>query len=310
MIQPAQTAHSFRLIFFDPAGRWVCLSAPNEKLAAPLHDLSFPARSVFFVFARLPGGRDATLAYFKQLAEMKIPLFVRMEEPGWPQPMTVWNPKVPHFPSRNRIRISSEDELCPTAMANFALHRLPKVFRFATTPTFRTSTRWRHAMSISRGAFKTPSEVELSRTLLFSGQHSGLRGIIVSDEPFLIFPAMSQGLDVFEDRRIPERAYSPFVQCTSCHLRPWHSIHDELFVPRKPKRRAGAQPASCGNHAKRGSKKSIGMGSNAAKMERFASAYYGARAVALDTEASLIAGNSSRSTCILIYGSAIRFLPK
>jgi hypothetical protein len=31
---------------------------------------------------------------------------------------------------------------------------------------------------------------------------------------------MSQGYDVFEDRRIPERAYSPFVQCTSCHLGP------------------------------------------------------------------------------------------
>jgi hypothetical protein len=83
---------------FDPNGPWVCLGAPNHGLAAPAHDSSFTARSVFFVFARLPGGRDATLAYFKQLAEMKIPLFVNMQEPGWPQAMDVWNPAVPQFP--------------------------------------------------------------------------------------------------------------------------------------------------------------------------------------------------------------------
>jgi len=83
---------------FDTRGPWVCLGAPDHDLAAPLHDLSFTARSIFFVFARLPGGRAATLTYFKQLAEMKLSLFVRMQEPGWPQPMDVWNPKVPQFP--------------------------------------------------------------------------------------------------------------------------------------------------------------------------------------------------------------------
>jgi hypothetical protein len=84
---------------FDPSGPWVCLGAPENNLAAPGHDLSFTARSVFFVFARLPGGRNATLEYFKQLAEMKTPPFVRMQDPGWPQPMDVWNPEVPQFPS-------------------------------------------------------------------------------------------------------------------------------------------------------------------------------------------------------------------
>ena len=58
---------------FDPSGPWACLGAPNHDLAAPLHDSSFTARSVFLVFARLPGGRDETLAYFKQLAETKVP---------------------------------------------------------------------------------------------------------------------------------------------------------------------------------------------------------------------------------------------
>ena len=204
---------------FDPAGRWVCLGAANEKLAAPLHDRSFPARSVFFVFARLPGGRDATLEYFKQLAEMKIPLFVRMEEAGWPQPMTVWNPKVPQFPVGTefalvrRMTLPDRDgqlRLTPVTESVQIRHYndVPNVDPMATRD-----------VNLAR-RFQDPSEVELSRTLLFSGQHSGLRGITATDEPFLIFPAMSHGLDVFEDRSIPERAYSPFVQCTSCHLGP------------------------------------------------------------------------------------------
>ena len=204
---------------FDSAGPWVCLGAPDKELAAPLHDLSFPARSVFFVFARLPGGRDATLAYFKQLAEMKIPLFVRMEEAGWPQPMSVWNPKVPQFPVGTefalvrRMTLPDRDgqlRLTPITESVQIRHYtdVPNVDPMATRD-----------VNLAR-RFQDPSEVELSRTLLFSEQHSGLRGVTASDEPFLIFPAMSQGLDVFEDRRIPERAYSPFVQCTSCHLGP------------------------------------------------------------------------------------------
>jgi hypothetical protein len=83
----------------EPAGPWVCLGAPEQELAAPTHDASFVARSDFFVFARLPGGREATLAYYRQLAEMKTPLFVRMQVPGWKDPADVWNPQVPQFPA-------------------------------------------------------------------------------------------------------------------------------------------------------------------------------------------------------------------
>jgi hypothetical protein len=67
---------------FGSDGPWVCLGAPAADLAAPIHDLSFTARSTFLLFAHLPGGRNATLAYFNQLEEMKIPLFVRVKDPG------------------------------------------------------------------------------------------------------------------------------------------------------------------------------------------------------------------------------------
>ena len=204
---------------FDPAGPWICLGAPSEVLAAPLHDLSFTARSVFLVFARLPAGRDATLAYFKRLAEMKIPLFVHMQEEGWPQTMNVWNPQVPQFPAGTEFALvrrltlpDSDGQLRLTPIIESIQIRHYTDVPIVDPMASRDVNLARH--------FQDPSEIELNRTLLFSGQHSGFRGLTASDETFLIFPAMSHGFDAFEDRSIPERAFSPFVQCTSCHLGP------------------------------------------------------------------------------------------
>jgi hypothetical protein len=181
--------------------------------------LVFPARSIFFVFARLPGGRTATLTYFKQLAEMKLSLFVRMQEPGWPQPMDVWNPKVPQFP------VGTE----------FALVRklvLPDRDGHLRLTPVTESVQIRHYTDIpnvdpmaSRDValaqrFQSPSEIDLSRVLLFSEHHSGLRAVTATEDHFLIFPAMSQGFDAFEEKHMRMQAVSPFVECKGCHLGP------------------------------------------------------------------------------------------
>jgi hypothetical protein len=202
----------------DANGPWVCLGAPESELAAPLHDLSFTARSVFLVFARLPGGRDATLAYFKQLAEMKIPLFVHMQEPGWPEAMDVWNPAVPQFP----------------AGTEFALVRkmvLPDRDGYLRLTPVTEGIQIRHytdipivdPMAARDGAlarrFQEPSEIQLSRILLFSEHGSGLSGVTATSDPFIIFPAMLQG-DEFEDQRMRAPRVSRFVECTGCHLGP------------------------------------------------------------------------------------------
>jgi hypothetical protein len=204
---------------FDPSGPWVCLGAPDHDLAAPLHDSSFIARSVFLVFARLPGGRDATLAYFKQLAEMKMPLFVRMQEPGWPQPMEVWNPQVPQFSGGTEFALVREMVL-PDREGHLLLTPVTEsvqVRHYTDIP--RVSPMASRDVALAR-RFQAPSEIELSRRLLFSEHHSGLRGVTASDDPFLIFPAMSHGFDDFEHPRMNVRPLSPFVVCTSCHLGP------------------------------------------------------------------------------------------
>jgi hypothetical protein len=207
------------LELFDPSGPWICLGAPDHDLAAPLHDSSFTARSVFFVFARLPGGRDATLAYFKQLAEMKIPLFVRMQDPGWPRPMDVWNPQVPQFPVGTEFALVRKMVL-PDGDGHLRLTPVTEsvqIRHYTDIPNVQPMAS--RDVDLAR-RFQGPSEIELSRVLLFSEHHSGLRGVTAIDEPFLVFPAMSAGFDEIEDKRGRAHTLSPFMECTSCHLGP------------------------------------------------------------------------------------------
>lgn len=201
----------------DPSGPWVCLGAPDRDLAAPLHDSSFTARSVFLVFVRLPGGRNTTLAYFKQLAEMKIPLFIPMQPPGWLQPMDVWNPQVPQFPAGTELLLVRKMAL-PDRDGHLRLTPITEsaqIRRYTDIPSVNPMAS--RDVELAR-RFQVPSEVVLSRVLFFSEHNSGLRGVTAGDEPFLIFPAMSQGFDQVEDGRM--RALSPFLECTSCHLGP------------------------------------------------------------------------------------------
>jgi len=57
--------------------------------------------------------------------------------------------------------------------------------------------------------FQEPSEIEVSRIQLFAEHRSGLRGVTASDDPFLVFPAMSDGFDEVEDKRLPRIPFRP-----------------------------------------------------------------------------------------------------
>jgi hypothetical protein len=204
---------------FDPSGPWVCLSPAGHNLAAPLHDLSFTARSVFLVFARLPGGRDATLAYFKQLAELEIPLFVAEESSAQQQTTYMWNSQVPQFPTGTEFALVRKMVL-PDRDGN--LHLTPvtesvQIRHYTEIPDVDPMAS-RDTRLAQR--FQQPSEIKLSRLLLFSDHHSGLRGVTASDDSFLIFPAMTHDFDMIEDERMRAPAESPFQQCRTCHHGP------------------------------------------------------------------------------------------
>jgi hypothetical protein len=50
---------------WDPKGPWVLIGDDSEAPAAPEHTRFFGGRSAFFVFLRLPGGREETLNYLE-----------------------------------------------------------------------------------------------------------------------------------------------------------------------------------------------------------------------------------------------------
>lgn len=61
---------------FDPKGSWVCLRAPKGPVA-PRHSRDL-TRSVFLVFLRLPGGRNATLKWLQKLQAFDGPDWVEV----------------------------------------------------------------------------------------------------------------------------------------------------------------------------------------------------------------------------------------
>jgi hypothetical protein len=68
----------------DASGPWVMMSGEWPDPAAIQHVRAVKARSQFYVFIRLPGGRTATLEYLRALA-------------NYPQPY-IWNPTYKDFP--------------------------------------------------------------------------------------------------------------------------------------------------------------------------------------------------------------------
>jgi hypothetical protein len=168
------------LDLFDMNGPWVCVSASDWRLAAPGHDAGFFGGSAFLVFARLPGGRQATLAYLEQLANLQIP---------------------PQFPANTEFALVRK-LLLPTVNGKLML-----------TP-ITESVQIRHYSGIRSAA--DDSEIKLDRAMLFEGNHNGLREVTPEDKEFPVF--MTHGFDPFEDKRwavgLP---VATLATCNGCH---------------------------------------------------------------------------------------------
>ena len=182
---------------FEANGPWVCISPSDGRRAAPTHDSQFGGRSVFLVFVRLPGGRQATLTYLKQLANLDIPLMVGKSYGG--SSFRLWNPAVPQFP----------------ANTEFALVRklvLPAVDGNLTLTPITESVQIRHYSDIRSPA--DVSEIKLDRAMLFNSGNSGFREVTVNDKEFPVF--MTHGWDPFEQDLawLPEASLG---ECNGCH---------------------------------------------------------------------------------------------
>jgi hypothetical protein len=209
---------------FQPNGTWVLLSAQGGDPAAPAHVAAYSGRSTFLIFIRLPGGREATLAYLKRVSQFSRPWIPDKQNLDHFLP----NPELPQFPAgtelaliRQMMLIDDQSNLTPTSIVEDVQirvhHSIPQEI-----PEGLYIGRNEAPTSVDTYEFK------LSRAKLFAGDSGGLRAVARDEKEFPLF--QSHGIDLFEltgEQRLLERDLRPVLNsCASCHFRP--GIHSML----------------------------------------------------------------------------------
>jgi len=178
---------------FDPGGTWVCIGINGQDRIAPTHELTL-SRSAFFVLMRLPGGRQATLDYLKQIA---------------------------HFDGAQKLPGGVEFALArqlilPDAQRNLVLTPIIESIQIRHYRELDVKDSPSHPQSQDRaGRFQSVYEFKLDRGALFSAQSSGLRAVGSNEEGFILF--MSHGIDLFESFKPVEKFTPALSFCPVCH---------------------------------------------------------------------------------------------
>jgi hypothetical protein len=208
---------------FGPGGEWVCLGTEDGQ-GAPAHTRFFGGRSVFLVFLRLPGGRQATLDYLKQIAGFPNRL---IRNPGGFYPLLrhgngsagaapdalVPNPDLPQFPPgtevalvRRMVLIDEEGELVPSNLTESV-----QIRAFREMPS---RADWLAGRS---ERLQDVFEFRLSRRQLFAGQSGGLRAITPDDRGLSQFLTMPMDPLEMHFESQPQRVLQ---SCEGCHGAP------------------------------------------------------------------------------------------
>lgn len=213
---------------FRSDGPWICLSEHGEEPTALMH---FSGRSRFLVFMRLPGGRDATLAYIEKLRASAQPPLIpdgRLRD---------LNLSLPQFPVgtqvalvRQMMAIDNEGKLVPTKITESVQLR---VYR-AVTPGSKYMNYENGPASHDQDFF----EFRMTRPELFAGHDGGLVAITPNQKEFATFD--TQGEDNFESHRPVERQTVILENCRSCHADSGiHSIQSRIQWMKWPQDTSG-----------------------------------------------------------------------
>ncbi len=190
---------------FHSDGGWICLSAFSERPTAIVH---FSGRSRFLLFMRLPGGRDATLAYVTKLRSWPTPPVI-VGDTGAP----LLNLALPQFPAgtevalvRQAIAIDADGKLVPTALTESVQLR---VYR-AITPGTQYINYINGPSSHDQDFF----EFRMSRPELFAQHGGGLVAVRSGETEYATFS--THGRDPFESAKT-ERQGVILERCLGCH---------------------------------------------------------------------------------------------
>jgi hypothetical protein len=188
-----------------PEGPWVCLTAYSEEPTAIVH---FSGRSRFLVYMKLPGGRDATLAYIEMLrSSSQPPLLMNGQAP-------ILNLALPQIPVgtevallRQLIIINNSGRLVPTRLTESLQLRV----YHAVTPGKRYLNYINGPSSRDQDFF----EFRMNRQETSAHEAGGLFAIGPGQTEFATFS--THGVDPFEFRDTLERESPILERCRGCH---------------------------------------------------------------------------------------------
>jgi hypothetical protein len=211
---------------FQRDGPWVALSKYGGDAIALDHVFGFSGRSAFRVFIRLPGGREATIAYIKKLESFPEQWLRELDshDPDRVLP----NPATPQFPPGTQLAlvrlmmlIDDRANLRPTRVTEnvqIRVHRtIPTSIPAGLDTDFNEAST---AMDVH--------EFRLSRARMFTGIPGGLRAVARGEKEFRTFH--SHGFDFFDPSpnaiAIERHDSNVLNSCADCHFRP--GIHSVL----------------------------------------------------------------------------------
>jgi plasmid stabilization system protein ParE len=213
---------------FRPDGPWVCLSAHSGEPTALQH-FYFSGRSRFLIFIRLPGGRDATLAYIERLRSSAQP----------PLLGGLLNLALPQFPVgthvalvRQLIVVDSTGKLVPTKLTESVQLRV----YHAITP----GTRYMNYINGPSSHDQDFFEFRMSRPELFAGRNGGLVAVGPTETEFATFN--THGMDAFDQASPLEGQNVILKRCVGCHSDSGiHSVQSRTRWMKQPPRAGGHQ---------------------------------------------------------------------
>jgi hypothetical protein len=194
----------------DENGPWVLINNTG-RMSTPVHFALASGRSAFLVFIRLPGGRQATLGYLKQINDFPTPLVLQSVSVTRPGILFV-NSKFPQFPVgtelallRRLMLIDDKGEIVPTRLVESAQIRVyRRTVLDTTTPSPPTQEF---------------TEFQLRKSQLFSARAGGFVAMKPGQKKFLQMMAMP--FDPLEEDVLTHRPYRPpnrpALDCIGCH---------------------------------------------------------------------------------------------
>jgi hypothetical protein len=173
---------------FDPAGPWVQIQDGSGRLLTPFHTALLSGRSVFLVFIRCPGGRQATLSYLQTLNLYPTPFRLNPSDIGTSYPSgakvrmspLLADRATPQLPEgtivalvRQMIVINEKVEPVPTSITQTVQFR---VYRSVGLPPIQTVADFNKRQQVS--------EFVLRRADLLAGRGGGLHAVAPDEREY------------------------------------------------------------------------------------------------------------------------------